>query len=94
MGSSTTELRGTMELYHSQLRAADIDYHVEPIPPPDCSIHAKIYAIRDLCRRFGEYQFIVFTDAFDVQFYGTKEEATQVCESLKSAGGTCFVQKN
>jgi cell division protein FtsN len=26
--------------------------------------------------------------------YGTKEEATQVCESLKSAGGTCFVQKN
>jgi hypothetical protein len=26
--------------------------------------------------------------------YGTKEEASQVCEGLKSAGGTCFVQKN
>ena len=80
-----------MELYHSQLRAADIDYHVEPIPPPDCSIHAKIYAIRDLCRRFGEYQFIVFTDAFDVQFYGTKEEALS---KMPRAGMLLGAEKN
>ena len=26
--------------------------------------------------------------------FGTKDEAIQMCESLKSAGGTCFVQKN
>jgi cell division septation protein DedD len=26
--------------------------------------------------------------------YGTRDEANQVCESFKSAGGTCFVQKN
>jgi hypothetical protein len=26
--------------------------------------------------------------------FGTKDEASQMCESLKSAGGTCFVQKN
>jgi cell division septation protein DedD len=26
--------------------------------------------------------------------FATKDEANQVCDSLKSAGGTCFVQKN
>jgi cell division septation protein DedD len=26
--------------------------------------------------------------------FGTKDEASQLCDSLKSAGGSCFVQKN
>jgi cell division septation protein DedD len=57
------------------------------------SKYAVLNGQHSLIRRKDQGERGVFYAA-QVGPYGTKEEATQVCESLKSAGGTCFVQKN
>jgi cell division septation protein DedD len=57
------------------------------------SKYAVLIGQHSLIRRKDQGERGVFYAA-QVGPYGTKEEATQVCESLKSAGGTCFVQKN
>jgi cell division septation protein DedD len=57
------------------------------------SKYAVLNGQHSLIRRKDQGERGVFFAA-QVGPYGTKEEATQVCEGLKSAGGTCFVQKN
>jgi cell division septation protein DedD len=57
------------------------------------SKYAVLNGQHSLIRRKDQGERGVFYAA-QVGPYGTKEEANQVCESLKSAGGSCFVQKN
>jgi cell division septation protein DedD len=57
------------------------------------SKYAVLSGQHSLIRRKDQGERGVFYAA-QVGPYGTKEEANQVCENLKSAGGTCFVQKN
>jgi hypothetical protein len=57
------------------------------------SKYAVLNGQHSLIRRKDQGERGVFYAA-QVGPYGTKEEASQVCDSLKSAGGTCFVQKN
>src|SRR5580658_1475801 len=76
MGSSC--VAGTMDLYLSQLLEAYIPYHIEPItdiPPLGFNLGFKIEWLRKFAQRFSDYENIVFSDAWDVTFYGTKEDA-------------------
>jgi hypothetical protein len=74
--SATCE-RGTMRLYLDQLKAAGIDSHIHELTefhPQGGTLAAKIASLRNLVTRFSDYEKIVFSDAFDVTFYGTKED--------------------
>ena len=48
---------------------------------------------RPLIRRKDQGDRGIFYAA-QVGPFGAKSDADQLCETLKSAGGTCFVQKN
>lgn len=93
MGNSTGELRGTMDQYHQQLESAGIDYHVEPLVIDDswATIGWKIRKIREVLSEHGDHEFIVFTDAFDVQFFGTKE---RVLRKIPRHGILIAAEKN
>lgn len=74
-----TSERGFIRQYLKQLESAGIDYHVERVSeiPNAAAGGTHAYAL-DLYRRcaqtFGNYEKLVFSDAFDVLFYGTKQE--------------------
>jgi len=71
-----TKPQGTMEKYLGQLHVAGIDTHVEPIK--DFSeadrLGAQVEGQTRLTERFQNYTYLIFSDAFDVTFYGTKED--------------------
>lgn len=74
LGASTE--RGTMKQYLGQLEHAGIDYFVQKIED-----WAKANTVGDcvasqmaLAKRFEAYDKLVFSDAFDVRFYGLKED--------------------
>lgn len=77
MGASSPQR--TFLLYLSQLEKAGIETHVE-----DCSdkpningggnLGYRVSKFRELAYRFSDYRFLVLSDAFDVTFYGTKED--------------------
>ena len=74
-----TQEYGLMPEYLRQLREAEIDVHVErleSIPNGNAGgTHAYALDIYRRCaQRFDNYRNLVFSDAFDVLFYGTKEE--------------------
>ena len=71
-----TKERGTMQEYLGQLKDAGIDTHVEPIldiGEANC-LGGQIEGERRLTRKFHHYKKIIFSDAFDVTFYGSKED--------------------
>lgn len=70
---------GTLPLYRKQLADAGIDFHVEDIsgmsiPPLGGNSEIKTNGMIDLSRRFSHYKKIIFTDAFDMCFFGNKDE--------------------
>lgn len=74
-----TSERGTMRLYLDQLRAAGIEYHVEdgsdkPNINGGGNLGYRVKKFRDFADRFANYKRLVVSDAFDVTFYGTKED--------------------
>jgi hypothetical protein len=76
--SAITERRHMIDEYEDQLAAAGIDFHLETVNLADGigSITArwKLAFMRRMCERFAHFSRIVFTDAWDVLFFGTKEE--------------------
>lgn len=74
-----TEQRGTMPLYLSQLAAAGIDHEVA-----DCSdkpnlngggnLQYRVKKFRELANQYSHYERLVISDAFDVTFFGTKND--------------------
>ena len=91
-----TQEYGLMRQYIGQLEAAKIDYHVarlSEIPNANAGgTHA--YAL-DFYRRcaqlFGNYEKLVFSDAFDVLFFGTKDE---VIWKIPSTHVLCAAERN
>lgn len=74
-----THRAGMLDEYEAQLAAADIPFHLEqasPMPQGANSItmRRRIDYMRAMCEKFIDYERIVMTDAFDVLFFGTKQE--------------------
>jgi hypothetical protein len=70
--------KGTLALYREQLLNAGIPFHVEDIssqhiPPLGGNSGIKTQSMIDLSTRFSDYQKIIFTDAFDMLFFGDKQ---------------------
>ena len=79
--TAASSVSGTMPLYLNQLAAANIEVHVEPLTPeimPNLggggNLGGKVAIMRRLTQQFSHYEKIVFSDAWDVQFFGAKEE--------------------
>jgi hypothetical protein len=73
---SCTSEQGMMAKYRSQLAAAEIDVYVDKIDGfPNSNgggtLGHQVQGQRRLARQFEEYGKLIFTDAFDVLFYGT-----------------------
>ncbi len=94
MGASC--VHGTMELYHQQLRDAGIDYHVEDVSHLVANwgggcLQMRIDGQRMFSRRFAHYEKMIISDAFDVTFYGTKED---VMSKIPDTGWLQAAEKN
>ena len=73
-----THREGFIDEYESQLAAADIPFHLEPIKLPgganDFTITKRVQFLRRMAEKFSDYRFLVATDAWDVLFLGRKQE--------------------
>jgi hypothetical protein len=70
--------KGTLPLYREQLAQAGIPFYLDDIsshyiPPLGGNFRIKIESMRRLSQQFLAYERIVFTDAFDVVFFGDKD---------------------
>ena len=100
MGAS--QVAGTMPLYLQQLSSAGIPVHVEPYAwahwiGRNGTLQEKIEIYRQMAHRFREYERLVFTDAWDVTFYGTKEELIERIPNdriLLAAEKNCYPDPN
>jgi len=101
MGASKES--GTMQQYCRQLKDADIDFHVEMIPLDHPNLHGggslggKMVGCRKLVQEFQDYEKIIFSDAFDVLFYGSKEEVMSKIPDtyvLSAAEKNCYPEPN
>lgn len=91
---------GTLLTYLNQLHHADIDFHLERLLPFDNvagggTLGVKITQQRELARRFSHYKRIIFSDSFDIQFFGHKSEVleqipTTNCGVLMAAERNCY----
>jgi len=96
-----TQEYGSMQEYVRQLVAAEIHAHIEKLAsiPNGNAGGTHAYAIdlmRRNCQRFSDYQKIVFSDAFDVLFYGTKAEAIRKIPEdrvMLAAERNCYPEK-
>lgn len=75
--SYATHRAGLLDEYEAQLAAAGIDFHLETVELQDginsVTARWKFEFMRRMCERFAEYESIVFSDAWDVLFFGSKE---------------------
>jgi hypothetical protein len=73
-----THRNGMMDEYDQQLRQAEIDtcFHIVTLPDGINSVTArwKLEYMQEMCDRLQAYSRIVFTDAWDVLFFGTRED--------------------
>lgn len=98
--SAITHRAGMIDEYEDQLDAAGIDHHFHPIKLENgiVSITArwKFEFLREMCREFNNYERIVFTDGWDVLFYGGKEEALRKIpeQPIMSAEHNCWPESN
>lgn len=77
--TSASEIRGTMQTYVRQLSAAGIEVCLVHPSELACeyfhgSIGLKLRIFRKYAERFKDHDFIIFSDAFDVTFYGTRKD--------------------
>jgi hypothetical protein len=74
--SAMTERRHMIDEYEDQLAAAGIDHYIHPVTLDNgiVSITArwKFTFVADMCQQFRDYSRIVFTDAWDVLFFGNR----------------------
>ncbi len=87
---------GFMALYLSQLKAAGIDVNVEMMidfanSGGGGTLGGKIEGIRKVCTIAGNFDHIIFSDAFDVQFFGSKAD---VIAKMPNEGVLMAAEKN
>ena len=76
-----------------QVSAQKSEAEAEALVPRHAARYTVLGGRQPLIRRKDQGERGVFYAA-QVGPFGTKEEASQLCETLKTEGGTCFVQKN
>jgi hypothetical protein len=71
-----TKSHGTMEKYLGQLHVAGIDTRVEPISDIRSAdtLGGQVEGQTRLAKQFSHYRHLIFSDAWDMTFYGTKED--------------------
>jgi hypothetical protein len=91
-----TERKFLMDEYQSQVIDAGIDFHVEPVDLPrgiaTMTMRWRLDYWTRMCRKFDDYQRIVFTDAWDVLFYHdpTVNMADKIPNMMMSAERNCW----
>lgn len=74
-----TEIHGTLSLYTDQLRSANIEHTVidcsdKPNINGGGSLGYRVHLFRKYAEHYHYYKLIIFSDAFDVTFYGKSAE--------------------
>lgn len=85
---------GTMPLYLSQLQKAGIEYQIESlagIQQHELNLGFKVRWLRMLSQKYSQYERLVCTDAFDVTFFGKKED---VLDKVPMSGVLWGAEKN
>jgi predicted O-methyltransferase YrrM len=95
--AGATHRAGFIDEYEQQLAAAGIEFYLAPLQnlasgANSISMLRRIAYMREVATKFSSYERIVMTDAWDVLFYGTKEEVfRKVPEALiVSAERNCY----
>jgi hypothetical protein len=92
--TSCTGEAGLAHAYDLQLKGAGIDHCFETVPFATSSffMEARLQYWHDLAVRFQEYKMIVITDAWDVLFFGTKDDLLDKLQHsvLMSSEQNCF----
>jgi hypothetical protein len=76
---SSDNQRGLMPHLLKQLESAGIEYYIKELPIASnwhtaCTVENTIGYLREFAEKFEDYERIVKIDAWDMLFYGTKEE--------------------
>lgn len=91
-----TTVRGYLPIYMRQLSGAGIEVSVNIVNDIE-NINAggttrwTMNTIREMCDKYGDYRRIIFTDAFDVMFFGT---ADQVISKVPDTGVLLGAERN
>lgn len=94
--AGATHREGFIDEYEASLAKEDIPFHLEKIDLPGgaCGITMqwRIDYFRKMAYQFLEYNTIFITDAWDVMFFGTKQELIDKAPStfLCSAERNCY----
>lgn len=94
--SGITHRAHLLDEYEDQLRYAGIDFHLEdisPLPEGIASMTARwrLNYWKRMCQKFSDYDRIVFTDAWDVLFYGAKSDlCAKISPLILSAERNCW----
>lgn len=92
-----THREGFVNEYEQQLALAGIDFHLEPLASlsggaNSITMRWRIDFLRKMAHKFSDYKKIIATDAWDVLFYGEKEEVmNKIPDTLMlSAERNCY----
>ncbi len=94
--AGATHREGFLDEYEFKLEEAEIDFHLWPLenlPSGANSINMRrrIDYMRGVAEKFADYQRIIMTDAWDVLFFGTREE---VMEKVPTTGIFVSTERN
>src|ERR1700677_2559754 len=95
--AGATHREGFLDEYEAQLAKADIPFHLEqldPLPGGANSINMKLRIdyFRKMATQFKDYESLYITDAWDVLFFGDKQELIDKApkQFLCSAERNCY----
>lgn len=95
--AGATHREGFIDEYEAQLAAADIPFYLKPLDPlpagaNSITMRRRIKFFRDIASEFSDYRTIYITDAWDVLFFGTKQELIDKAPTLFlcSAERNCY----
>lgn len=98
--AGATHNEGMMNEYAEQLAAADVPFHLEPLDPmPDgpnsYTMARRVQFFRSMAEKFIDYKVIYATDAWDVLFFGTKQDLIDKAPKtmLWAAERNCYPEK-
>ena len=91
-------MHGTMALYCEQLTEAGIEWRImdnrdNPNLNGGGNLGYRVKKFREWATMFQQYEKLIFSDAFDVTFYGTKEEVIEKIPAdhiLHAAEKNCY----
>lgn len=88
-----TERKGLIDTYQSQLSRVGVDHVFESLPYATSSFNMekRISYWRSIATRFINYRMVIITDAWDVLFFGDKQDLLAKSQTvLISAERNCF----